>query len=310
MGNYAGILDSLTITFTEASNYIVKRPHQIKDYRPIGDGLVLLNTSNIQSPEFEENFKEGDIIFVPSGRKLTLVFGAGKEENLPSINNEAFRTNPDAFAEKVLADEPVKSPFGSFTIAEVETKAFRSINFYTSLDLPSFIIRDSPRIKNLVVNLAREANNDFLGNVKVLRAYSEAVSVEVFRYLVDNHMFTEKIATKLNYFKDPRLIEILNFVRSNIAGDLSNSVLANVASISEDYVGQYFKAHTGINPQDYVEYQRMQRALELLRTTKKSIREVGSDVGFRDTAYFCRRFKMMFGISAGKMRKKETIGSA
>ncbi len=310
MGNYTGILDSLTIKFTEAHNFIVKRPHVLKDYRPIGDALVLLNTSNIQSPNFDEKLKEGDIIFVPSGRKLTLVFGSGKVDTLPMINNEAFRTNPEAYAEKVVSDEPIKSPFGSFTLAEVETKAFRSINFYTSLDLPSFIIKDASRIKNLIVNLAREANHDFLGNAKVLRAYSEACSVEVFRYLVDNHMFTEKIATKLNYFKDPRLIEILNFVRSNISGDLSNSILANVASISEDYVGQYFKAHTGINPQDYVEYQRMQRALELLKTTKKSIREVGAEVGFRDTAYFCRRFKMMFGISAGKMRKKDTVASS
>ena len=310
MGNYAGILDSLTIEFSEAHSYIVKRPHVLKDYRPIGDAFVLVNTANISSPDFSETIQEGDIIFVPSGRKLTLVFGKQGKEELPSINNEAFRTNPDSYSEKVVSDEPIKSPFGAFTLAEVETKAFRSINFYTSLDLPSFLIRKSPRIKSLVVNLSREANNDLLGNSRILKGYSEAISVEVFRYLVDNHMFTEKIATKLNYFKDPRLVEILNFVRSNISGDLSNQVLANVASISEDYVGQYFKAHTGINPQDYVEYQRMQRALELLRTTKKSIREIGTEIGFRDTAYFCRRFKMMFGISAGKMRKKELSSSS
>jgi len=29
-------------------------------------------------------------------------------------------------------------------------------------------------------------------------------------------------------------------------------------------------------------------------------------VGYKDTAYFCRRFKMMFGIPAGKMRRRET----
>jgi AraC family transcriptional regulator, arabinose operon regulatory protein len=307
MGNYAGILDSLTIKFAEAQNYIVKRPHVLKDYRPIGDALVLLNTSNIQSSSVDDKLVEGDIVFVPSGRKLTLTFGNGNGDELPSINNEAFRINPDAYSEKVISDEPIKSPFGSFTLIEVETKAFRSINFYTSLDLPIFLIKDSTRIRNFIINLAREANHDLLGNARILKAFSEAISVEVFRYMVDNHMFTEKIATKLNYFKDPRLVEILNYVRNNISGDLSNEVLANVASISEDYVGQYFKAHTGINPQDYVEYQRMQKALELLKTTKKSIREVGSEIGFRDTAYFCRRFKMMFGISAGKMRKKDTL---
>jgi AraC-like DNA-binding protein len=84
-------------------------------------------------------------------------------------------------------------------------------------------------------------------------------------------------------------------------------VLANVANVSEDYVGQYFKMLTGINPQDYIEYQRMEAAVGLLRTSKKSIRAIGADVGYKDTAYFCRRFKMMFGIPAGKMRRRESL---
>jgi AraC-like DNA-binding protein len=80
-----------------------------------------------------------------------------------------------------------------------------------------------------------------------------------------------------------------------------------VANVSEDYVGQYFKMLTGINPQDYIEYQRMEKAVNLLRTTKKSIRDIGKEVGYKDTAYFCRRFKMMFGIPAGKMRRRESL---
>jgi AraC-like DNA-binding protein len=83
--------------------------------------------------------------------------------------------------------------------------------------------------------------------------------------------------------------------------------LSQVAQVSEDYVGQYFKMLTGINPQDYIEYQRMEEAVQLLRTTKKSIREIGLEVGYKGTAYFCRRFKMMFGIPAGKMRRRESL---
>jgi len=64
---------------------------------------------------------------------------------------------------------------------------------------------------------------------------------------------------------------------------------------------------TGINPQDYIEYQRMEEAVNLLRTSKLSIREIGQEVGYKGTAYFCRRFKMMFGIPAGKMRRRESL---
>jgi AraC-like DNA-binding protein len=103
------------------------------------------------------------------------------------------------------------------------------------------------------------------------------------------------------------LIDLFNFIKLNIGGDLSNKVLAKVANVSEDYVGQYFKMLTGINPQDYIEYQRMEAAVELLRTSKKSIRDIGKDVGYKDTAYFCRRFKMMYGVPAGKMRRRESL---
>ena len=102
-------------------------------------------------------------------------------------------------------------------------------------------------------------------------------------------------------------MDVFAFIKENLSGDLSNKTLANVASVSEDYVGQYFKMLTGINPQDYIEYQRMEKAVHLLRTTQKSIREIGKEVGYKDTAYFCRRFKMMFGIPAGKMRRRESV---
>ncbi|MEL6152782.1 MAG: AraC family transcriptional regulator, partial [Bacteroidota bacterium] len=148
-----------------------------------------------------------------------------------------------------------------------------------------------------------------IGSERIVRANIEQLVIEIVRYVLKNHLFVEKLATNSNYFKDARLINIFNYIKSNLNGDLSNKMLAAVAHVSEDYVGQYFKMLTGVNPQDYIEYQRMEHAVKLLRTTKKSIRDIGKAVGFKDTAYFCRRFKMMFGIPAGKMRKRETLMS-
>lgn len=67
------------------------------------------------------------------------------------------------------------------------------------------------------------------------------------------------------------MIKIFEFIKGNLDADLSNKQLVKVVGVSEDYVGQYFKMLTVINPQDYVEDQRMGKAVVLLRTTKKSI---------------------------------------
>ena len=67
------------------------------------------------------------------------------------------------------------------------------------------------------------------------------------------------------------MIKIFEFIKGNLDADLSNKQLVKVVGVSEDYVEQYFKMLTVINPQDYVEDQRMGKAVVLLRTTKKSI---------------------------------------
>ena len=39
-------------------------------------------------------------------------------------------------------------------------------------------------------------------------------------------------------------------------------------------------------------------------TSKDEVKVISNEVGYKDTAYFCRRFKLMFGVQAGKMRKR------
>ena len=40
----------------------------------------------------------------------------------------------------------------------------------------------------------------------------------------------------------------------------------------------------------------MEKAIKILREKTDAIKVISNDVGFKDTAYFCRRFKMMFGV--------------
>lgn len=132
-----------------------------------------------------------------------------------------------------------------------------------------FVIKNAAIFNNLITKINQENSSQQLGALRMINIYADELVIEVFRYIVSRGMFIEKLATNSNYFKDPRLISIFNYIKENIAGDLSNKVLANVANVSEDYVGQYFKMLTGMNPQDYIEYQRMERSVHLLRTTKR-----------------------------------------
>jgi AraC family transcriptional activator of mtrCDE len=193
------------------------------------------------------------------------------------------------------------------SMVSFDSKVFDVVNFFNSLDIPPFIIRFNDRIATIIEDLMKEIEVSNVGKERILKSQTEILVIELLRHILKNRLFLEELSTNATYFKDPRLIDLFNFIKANLGGDLSNKVLAQIANVSEDYVGQYFKMLTGINPQDYIEYQRMETAVELLRTSKKSIRDIGKDVGYKDTAYFCRRFKMMYGVPAGKMRRRESL---
>jgi AraC-like DNA-binding protein len=222
------------------------------------------------------------------------------------VNNEEFTAKRKNYFRSYINIESDDQKYDDFTYVSFDAKVFDSVSFFTSLDVPPFVIND-PNINALINSILKEKGSDLEGKDRVIKLQTEYLVIEIVRYIIKNRLFVEQLATNSTYFKDPRLIDIFGYIKENLGGDLSNKTLASVANVSEDYVGQYFKMLTGINPQDYIEYQRMERAVDLLRTTKKSIREIGKEVGYKDTAYFCRRFKMMFGIPAGKMRRRESL---
>lgn len=307
MRDYNRIIESLDIKFIKARNISVLQPLTIENFYDVENMLVILNRGNVNYTydNKQHSLALQDILFIPGGKPVTITYGSDTPVNL---NNEYFANNQWKYFQatpEVTIDETIES----FSYVTFDAKVFSSVNFFTSLDIPPFIIQGSEILTSTLRRVIAESNTDNIGNSRLVNINTEQLVIELIRHIVDNNMFVEKLATNSNYFKDPRLINIFNYIKENLGGDLSNRMLAAVAHVSEDYVGQYFKMLTGINPQDYIEYQRMEKAVSLLRTSKKSIREIGKEVGFKDTAYFCRRFKMMFGIPAGKMRRRETLMS-
>ena len=292
MEDYNKIIESLNVHFKKANYYDVENT------------VIRLNNGEIRFGKEKEIVKKGDVLFIPGGKNLSVTFGSG---NAISLSNDDFISRKENYFKSIHLNDLNDENVESFTYVNFDAKVFDSVNFFASLDIPPFVIRDNPKINPAVATIIEETNSTLAGHERIIKLITDHMVVEIIRYVIRNQLFVEQLATNSTYFKDPRLIDIFAYIKEHLDGDLSNKNLASVANVSEDYVGQYFKMLTGINPQDYIEYQRMERAVSLLRTSKKSIREIGSDVGYKDTAYFCRRFKMMFGIPAGKMRRRESL---
>lgn len=304
MEDYNKIIESLSVHFKKANNIIIVQPITIENYYDVENAVFRLNHGEIRYGKEKILVKKGDLLFVPGGKNLSLTFGSGSPLGL---SNDDFISKKEEYFKSLQFEDIKESEQESFSYVNFDAKVFDSVNFFASLDIPPFVISNNKKLHALLDNILEEEQSNMPGHERIIKLSTDQLVVEAIRHILAHRLFVEQLATNSTYFKDPRLIDIFAYIKENLNGDLSNKKLASVANVSEDYVGQYFKMLTGINPQDYIEYQRMERAVNLLRTTKKSIREIGHDVGYKDTAYFCRRFKMMFGIPAGKMRRRESL---
>ena len=93
-----------------------------------------------------------------------------------------------------------------------------------------------------------------------------------------------------------RLIQHIKlFVHENLSGDLSLTRLAEVVRLNPSYLSRYFKNASGKTIGEYIREKRVDKAIDLLRTTELTVQEVADQVGFSSAKYFAGIFKQATG---------------
>ena len=117
-----------------------------------------------------------------------------------------------------------------------------------------------------------------------------------------------KFAQILNSKDDAPETNFLRKVIKIIQNDLDNSNLgsrhvAQKMNLSESQMYRKLKAITGKSTALFIRSVRLERAMELIQTSEKSISEIAYEVGFNDPSWFSRAFKEEFGQSPSTIHK-------
>lgn len=102
---------------------------------------------------------------------------------------------------------------------------------------------------------------------------------------------------KLSDSKSSYIENAIEYVKKNLAYDISLSETAKLFSVSGEHFSRKFKKETGFGFNEYVNLLRLKKAESLLKNDTASVSEIAAACGFNDCNYFSTKFKKLYGIS-------------
>ena len=294
-------IESLHVRFSTANFREIVKPFIVKSKVDKSNTIVMVNRGHLRMNDETEFAPEGSFYFIPAGRKMSVSHGLNPEVEFNSYT-QILEIEGQEYLKAVTSKDQLENVKELLTFVRFDVELFDIIPFFSSLDLPIFHIEPNEELSFLLKRIAIEQESKRLGYNNIITNYMGELLIYICRY-IEAQPDLQQYLTKLEFLADKRLVDIVKYVGENLDKDLSNKTIASIAFISEDYVGQFFKSLTKKNLQDYIENQRLEMAMRLLKTIPDNIQEIAHKVGFKDPAYFSRRFKLRYGINANSVRR-------
>ena len=93
------------------------------------------------------------------------------------------------------------------------------------------------------------------------------------------------------------LVRALSFLEEHYERQIQLSDVAESANVSSAYLSRLFSEHLGISFVEHLTGLRIERAEQLIRENRMTIKEVAITVGYQDPNYFSKAFRKMVGMS-------------
>lgn len=103
------------------------------------------------------------------------------------------------------------------------------------------------------------------------------------------------------------LDKLTSYIHQNILDRRKLSVLhlSKQFNLSKNYIGEYFKRHTGIPLSKYIEEYRINLIKTKLRNTDMSISEIAFQYGYTDESHLNKSFKKKMNLTTSAYRKSK-----
>lgn len=183
----------------------------------------------------------------------------------------------------------------SFLVSEGGSISFLKILFSRNESFENLIDPKQPateRIRRSIIEIERELDEhrDGYDTMVRYRLFS------CFAHLVRDYGQVKAEDPCFEYKNSVGAIgKALRFIDENIEKPITLSEISAVAAMSPTYFSTVFKNINGLSPWRYITIKRVERAVELLRTTELSKLEIAAACGFTSSSNFYKAFKAITG---------------
>ena len=167
-----------------------------------------------------------------------------------------------------------------------------------SKEQPVFSIEDTEGFQTHFRDLFHSISHSKSMDLKALSAFYRLMSMIIdgnaVEYKNDDHI------TQQDYY----LNQGIEFIQTNYTRHLQIEEIANYVSVDRKYLYQIFKNKLKQSPKQYLIDLRMKRAIDLLKSSDISIRQVANSIGYSDPFLFSKMFKKKTGLSPTDYRQQ------
>nr|WP_252724440.1 AraC family transcriptional regulator [Vibrio hepatarius] len=143
-------------------------------------------------------------------------------------------------------------------------------------------------------------------NENTTKEWAEELSKKIYCQFNNHHEVLETYkAPELIEQKviNKDLVEILRYIDNNLSRKIREQDIAEYCHYSVTYFSRFFHQTIGVCFRDYLTFQRINLAKQLLSEKKEKISFIAFQCGYNDVSYFSRIFKKKTGLSPAIYRQ-------
>lgn len=174
--------------------------------------------------------------------------------------------------------------------------------YVTATNLPFLYIERANAWGEQILSAIARIRKELVEKVPFYEVNVASAVLNMWKLLIMNGYSLEHDPSEMS--RNNRMKDMLQWIHFNYAEPIRLEDIAKAGQLSRSETCRYFKQILKTTPMQYVIEYRIQRSIELLQLSERSITEIAYEVGFNSTSYYINQFRKTMNSTPLRFRRE------